>query len=108
MTKTTSDGISQAKFCSFSGKCCTKFGRICVKPATFKPSITPNNNAIAVTGPTTRDGTFQNFQKKLSMMTTIAGGYIAVNTGTDTVMSLVKPRFDISNEKATKINTNNL
>lgn len=74
MTSTTKDGINHAKFCSLSGKCCTNDGSASVKPAVFKPSIIPNKNEHAVTGPTTLDGFFQNFQKKLSIITTIAGG----------------------------------
>ena len=103
MMNTTDDGISHARFCSFKGKCCTDSGKL--NAATFRPSKIPNKNAIAVTGATTYAGLLKYFHKKLSKMTTIAGGYIALKTGTDTAISLVKPKFEIMNEKPTKIKT---
>lgn len=68
------DGRNQAKFCSLNGRFSKKLGRISLKLVILIASIIPNKNAIAVTGAITCEGFFQNFQEKLSRMTTIAGG----------------------------------
>lgn len=74
MINTAIEGNSHARFCALSGKFCKTSGKTSAKEVTLMPSIIPNANATAVTGATICDGFFQNFQKKLKIITTIAGG----------------------------------
>ena len=68
------EGISHARFCAFKGEFWIAVGKISAKLVTFMPSIMPKKNAIAVTGAITTEGLLNFFQKKLSTITTIAGG----------------------------------